>query len=180
MMELDVAPLRQVRIAWAEVAKRLSHELPARSSGLLPEVPVLRLIEDQSVVDPRADLAPDLVGWVDPGYPSSVGLSFFWSEPKYLDEDLWLEDYGRNIDPEEQKRIASAWRSVGSYFYLSSNAGRAEGDLDLIAALAVTLAALTDGVVITYDDRDLLGTGVGAFTASQFKVAVWGTDDAGM
>lgn len=175
-IDFDVAPLRPVRITWSKVAERLPHELPSSLSALLPQVPLLRLTRDQSVVDSEAELRPELIGWMDVGYPSAVGLGIFGNEAVALDEHLVLEDFGRNLSVDEQRQIALAWRDVGYHFELTSTAGRAKGDQDLMAALAITLAVLTDGVVITEDNYGAMGTGVGAFTPDEFRVAVWGAD----
>ena len=179
MIELDVAPLRPVSVTWAAVSTRWPHELPEELAPLLPEVPVLRMLGGHEAVDPDVALEPELNCWVDLGRPGNLGLAVHETEPLGFDESLVIEDYGRNLSAEEQRRIASAWRNVGSAFYLSSGGGRAKGDLDLMAALAIALAALTEGVVITEDNYGAMETGVGAFSAEEFRVAMWGTGAVG-
>lgn len=173
MIELMIAPRRPVEVTWNDIADRWRKENPDQLAVGLPNGPVLRLLGSDEVVQLDTALAPELYCRLDLGRPNNIGLSMNLTEPLGFDEVDMVEGHGRNLPAGEQARIAAAWRRVGYFFAVDSTGGRPTGELDLIAGLAIAIAALTDGIVITEDNYEAMGTGVGVFTAEEFRTAMW-------
>jgi hypothetical protein len=59
----------------------------------------------------------------------TIGLSTDFDAKEYV------EDYGRNLEPEEREAIIKAWKHAGPGLTISSGGGRAVGEIELLAAL---------------------------------------------
>jgi len=87
-----------------------------------------------------------------------------------LNEQEYLQDYGRNIDSETVRDLAQRWREAGHFYGLTSLMGRSLPEPHLFVGLASALATVCRGYVIVMNDG-ILDLGVGVYSPEQFKLA---------
>jgi hypothetical protein len=90
----------------------------------------------------------------------SIGLSTDFDEKEYV------EDYGRNLTPEERETIINAWKRAGPSLTISSDGGRAGGEFELLAALARRGARALSGW-ICIESGALVRPRTGIYTPAQ-------------
>jgi hypothetical protein len=90
----------------------------------------------------------------------SIGLSTDFDEKEYV------EDYGRNLRPEEREAIIKAWKRSGPGLTISSDGGRAGGEFELLAALARRGARALSGW-ICIESGALVRPRTGIYTPAQ-------------
>jgi hypothetical protein len=170
-IDLNIAPRRAAGITWASLRRQWQQRLGDETAGLLgPDAQLCRIgaptqvAEDERLV-PSSHYSFNLV------VPCTLSLSMMENAPD-LDETLYLEDYGRNLDAATIAELAEQWSRVGHNYEISSGGGRSKVEPALFIALACALADLCDGHVIVMNDG-VFDLGVGVYTPALFSSARW-------
>jgi hypothetical protein len=170
-VDLDIAPSQAKVIDWASLQRRWIQRLGAAGASMLGPNPQLCHLGKNAPVAEGERLDPPAHYYFTLAVPSSLSLSIM-ANADDLDESLYLEDYGRNVDPARISELAEKWRRVGHTYGISSLGGRSRSEPELFTALACALADLCDGHVIVMNDG-VFDLGVGVYTPEQFSTAHW-------
>lgn len=170
-IDLDIAPQKAGSITWANLCRQWRRRLDEAGASLLGADPQLRRIADSMPVAEEDLLVPPSHYFLELGVPCTLSLSIMHNDGN-LDETLYLEDYGRNLDPARIAELAEQWRRVGHNYEISSGGGRSNVEPKLFITLACALAELCDGHVIVMNDG-IFDLGVGVYTPAQFSTARW-------
>jgi len=84
-----------------------------------------------------------------------------------LDEQDYLEDYGRALEPEILEKLVSLWRSTGYNIGITSLGGRPKGELYIFRCLAIALANTCHGYIIVMNE--VFGLDVGVYAPDVFR-----------
>lgn len=169
-IDLGIAPRRAADFDWGSLRRQWEQRLGDAGRMLGPNPQLYHLgtatpvAEDERLV-PSSHYSFNLV------VPCTLSLSVMENAPD-LDESLYLEDYGRNLDAAMLAELAEQWRRVGHNYEISSGGGRSKLEPELFKALACALADLCDGHVIVMNDG-VFDLGVGVYTPAQFSTAHW-------
>ncbi|MEQ1507720.1 MAG: hypothetical protein ABMB14_36160 [Myxococcota bacterium] len=114
-------------------------------------------------------LSPPLACRFDLGAANTLTLMVMVTAGNY-DEEEFLGDYGRNLSADEVRGLSAGWRDNGYFIALTSFAGRADGELEKMVALAVALAEAVGGRVVL-PSSTVFNRAVGAYTSDEFAEA---------
>ncbi|MFP4346514.1 MAG: hypothetical protein ACLFU8_17650 [Anaerolineales bacterium] len=168
-IDVDVIPTLSTVVCWEEVESRLRENLGAAAARLLGEAPQLYALGSDELQMPDDPLSVEGVYYLNLGVQNTLGLSAM-SNSSDVDELLYLEDYGRNLDPETLPALAERWREAGHYYAITSFAGRGPEELHILRALAAALAETCRGYVVLMHDW-IFDLDVGIYTPEEFKGA---------
>lgn len=170
-IDLNIAPQKAGAITWGNLCRQWRHRLGEAGADMLgPEPQLCRIGESVPVAEDDL-LVPSSHYFLTLAVPCTLSLSVMDNSGN-LDETLYLEDYGRNLDAARIAELAEQWRRVGYYYELSSGGGRASNEPALFIALVSALADLCDGHVIVMNDG-VFDLGVGVYTPAQFSTTRW-------
>lgn len=135
-MSIDVMilPGRKPELVPSLFFGQLGLERRNPAAALIGETPALLELGSREVVATDGALEPGRAYIFRLATENTLTLSTGVSTD--FDEEEYVEDYGRNLSPEERATIIEAWRHAGPGLTLSSGGGRAAGELELLAALA--------------------------------------------
>lgn len=168
-IDLDIAPRQAGTVRWESLRLRWRQRLGEASASMLGPEPKLRRIGDATPAADSDPLAPSSHFFFTLAVPCTLSLSVMPNEAN-LDETLYLEDYGRNLEPPTIAELAEQWRHVGYYHEISSGGGRSRFEPELFITLACALADLCEGHIIVMNDR-IFDLDTGVYTPAQFSIA---------
>lgn len=84
------------------------------------------------------------------------------------DDVDYLDDFARNLLPDRKDSVRRVWELAGYSLTVTSNGGRASGELKLLAHIAACLASLTKGYVVVMDNG-VFCQSVGIFTSRELN-----------
>jgi len=144
-MSIDVMilPGRQVALTPSALFARLELVMGSRSAALVGASPALSKLGARDVVDGDAALEPGKTYALRLAADNTLLLSIGLGAD--FDEEEYVEDYGRALTPAERDAIIGAWRRAGPGLTVSSAAGRAAAELEVLAALALACARAVAG-----------------------------------
>lgn len=170
-IDLDIAPQRAGDITWGSLCRQWRQRLGGADAGVLGPNPQLCHIGGTTPLAEGDPLVAPSHYFITLAVPCTLSLSIVANDDQ-LDEDLYLEDYGRNLDSARIAELAEQWRRIGHTYGISSGGGRSSVEPQLFVALACALADLCDGHVIVMNDG-IFDLGVGVYDPSQFSTARW-------
>lgn len=163
-VELDIVPLAPAP-TWGDVRRKWLARMGPGSHG---PVALIRLGSDTPVSESEV-LSPPLACRFDLGAANTLTLMVMVTAGNY-DEEEFLGDYGRNLSADEVRGLSAGWRDNGYFIALTSFAGRADGELEKMVALAVALAEAVGGRVVL-PSSTVFNRAVGAYTSDEFAEA---------
>ena len=170
-VDLDIAPRQAGAFTWASLCRQWGQRLDTGGADMFGPHPQMCRIGSMTPVAEDERLMPPAHYFFRLAVPCTLSLSVSANKDD-LDETLYLEDYGRNLDPARIAELAEQWRRVGHTYGISSGGGRSKVEPELFIALACSLADLCDGHVILMNDG-VFDLGVGVYTPAQFSSARW-------
>lgn len=170
-IDLDIAPQQAGGMTWADLRRQWRQRLGDAGADMLGLEPKLCRIADSMPVAEDSLLTPPSHYSFALAVPCTLSLSIMRNDDN-LDEALYLEDFGRNLDAATMAELAEKWRRVGFYCEISSGGGRSAVEPVLFIALACALADLCDGHIIVMNDGRF-DLGVGVYAPTQFATAQW-------
>ena len=102
--------------------------------------------------------------------PCTLGIGLFLNEDDNMALDF-LEDYGRNLEAETIKTLATSWQELNYSYEITSSGGRSRIECSLFVALTCAIASECNGFVIVMDD--VFDLEIGVYKPEQFKLAKW-------
>lgn len=160
-VELDIVPLAPAP-TWGDVRHKWLAQMGSGSHG---PVSLLRLGSNEPVSESEV-LCPPLACRFDLGEANTLTLMVMVTAGNY-DEEEFLADYGRNLSADEVRGLSSGWRDMGYFFALTSFAGRPDGELEKMVALAAALAEAVGGRVVL-PTSTVFNKVVGAYKSAEF------------
>ncbi len=185
-IDLDIVPTVQKTLYWKDICAHLETLLGSSSSKFLGEQPRLQHMPTHIVVREDEALAPSNYYAFDLAIPTTLMLGIPKNEDTHFKYGLpdgfsneqeclegYLEDFGHNLAPETISRLAASWCVIGYYYGLDTTMGRSREEELLFVCLAVILAEMCEGYVISMGDYGYIekvsGLGVGVYRAEEFR-----------
>jgi hypothetical protein len=144
-MSIDVMilPGRQLSILPSALFAQLELVKGSRAAALVGASPALFELGTRGVIAGDAALEPGKTYAFRLAADNTLLLSI--GRRTDFDEKAYVEDYGSELTPAQREAIIGAWRHAGPGLTLSSGAGRAAAELDVLAALALACARVAAG-----------------------------------
>ncbi|HTK06037.1 MAG TPA: hypothetical protein VL485_02620 [Ktedonobacteraceae bacterium] len=175
-IELWGFPTVEKPLSSKDIWEHLETLLGASAGRLLGEQPQLLHLGSHRVVQEDEMLTPDSYYSFHLAVPTTLSLGMSVNKKNSLDEQDFLEEYGRNLTPEKIQRLVEAWKAIGYTFSIITGAGRSPDEPLLFVCLAAALAFACEGYVINTGDygyiQEKYGLEIGVYTAEEFSRAI--------
>jgi len=168
-IDLDVLATTPELICWGNLKKRLQELLSPVELEFLGENPALLHLGSNRVLAEDEKLSLNNSYYLSLAIDNTLSITVMPNEGN-LNELEYLEDYGRNLEPEDVGRLAARWQAAGHYYDITSLAGRSKPEPRLFIALVTAVAYSCFGCVIVMND-DILDLKVGVYTPGYFQNA---------
>jgi hypothetical protein len=168
-IDLDILATTSELICWGNLKKRLQELLSPVEVEFLGKNPALLHLGSNKVLAEDEKLSLNDSYYLSLEIANTLSITVMPNEGN-LNELEYLEDYGRNLEPEDIKRLAARWQAVGHYYGITSLAGRSKPESKLFIALATAVAYNCFGYVIVMNN-DILDLKVGVYTPEHFQNA---------
>lgn len=168
-IDLEIFPTRPQIISWRQIVEPLRELLGLSADDLLGAAPSLVVLKTHTVLEPSQPMSVNASYYLNLAVRTTLGITLMPNQGN-VDEVNYLEDYGRNLDPDFIRYLAEQWQAAGHYYGIESLAGRNKQEPLIFVALAAAIARACQGYIILMND-DIFDLDVGIYTPEQFRKA---------
>jgi len=127
-----------------------------------------RLLDDNALVE-----CPGIYNF-EFSEPSTLSLTLS-PYPDQESQTDCIDDYARNLNVEARQLILSQWQKTGFQISTTSCGGRAKGEMELFAHIAICIAKLTRGWIVV-QDNGVFRQPVGIYSGDEFIPSAGGDE----
>jgi hypothetical protein len=163
-----ILPATDQKFTWSDLKQQILHFADPEALRLMGQHPNILYTKDKIKLKNEEVIEAPNSFCFDLSYDNTLTLHFEKHVEHQEEMYDYIEDFGRNLNPDFVSSLINQWSEIGCSYMVESWGGRAKGEGSVFKATVSAVSKLTDGLIVI-EEEEIFSLPPGIYKLEQFQ-----------